>query len=75
MQLETLIRLCQDYNALGWAVQEQLADVVNGDLVVDKNPNAMTLALRFLRKAARQEVEGAAELADEIEGVLNRKTA
>lgn len=41
MELDELMRFARDYNKLGWAIQEQFDDLVNGDLS-DINPNALT---------------------------------
>lgn len=40
MELGKLMRFARAYNKLGWAIQEQLDDVVNGDYD-DINPNAL----------------------------------
>ena len=66
MQLETLLRLCRAYRALGDAVAAQLDDVADGDPVSIQNPNAMTLAACWLDGARRAGVSGAADLLDSI---------
>lgn len=40
MELDELMRFARAYSKLGWAIQEQLDDVVNGNLD-DINPNAL----------------------------------
>ena len=40
MELEELMRFARAYGKLGWAIQEQLDDIVNGDNG-DINPNAL----------------------------------
>jgi hypothetical protein len=40
MDLEQLMRFARAYNKLGWAIQEQLDDIANGDYD-DINPNAL----------------------------------
>lgn len=66
MDLETLTALCQDFNDLGGAVSGQLIDVIDGGNLSDQNPNALAMCQKFLREAARLDVEGANELADRI---------
>lgn len=40
MELDELMRFARAYNKLGWAIQEQFDDIVNGDCD-DINPNAL----------------------------------
>lgn len=40
MELDQLMRFARAYNNLGWAVQEQLDDVIDGNHN-DLNPNAL----------------------------------
>lgn len=40
MELDELMRFARAYSRLGWAIQEQLDDIVNGNLD-DINPNAL----------------------------------
>lgn len=40
MELDQLMRFARAYNKLGWAVQEQLDDVIDGNHN-DLNPNAL----------------------------------
>jgi hypothetical protein len=42
MELYDLIQFAEAYNHLGWAVQEQLADLCNGN-AKDINPHALDL--------------------------------
>lgn len=41
MELDELTRFAKAYSGLGWAIQEQLNDIANGDCG-DINPNALT---------------------------------
>lgn len=40
MELDQLLRFARDYSKLGWAIQEQFNDIINGDYS-DINPNAL----------------------------------
>lgn len=40
MELDELMKFARAYNKLGWSIQEQLDDIVNGDCD-DINPNAL----------------------------------
>lgn len=40
MELDDLMRFARAYSKLGWSIQEQLDDLVNGDFG-DINPNAL----------------------------------
>lgn len=40
MELNELMRFAKAYSGLGWAIQEQLNDIANGDCS-DINPNAL----------------------------------
>lgn len=48
MELEDLMRFANAYARLGWTIQEQLKDVVNGDCD-DINPNALAEIDRTMR--------------------------
>ena len=48
MELEDLMKFANAYNRLGWAIQGQLNDVIDGDCD-DINPNALTEISRTLR--------------------------
>lgn len=41
MELDELMKFARAYSKLGWAIQEQLDDIVNSNLD-DINPNALT---------------------------------
>lgn len=71
MQLDDLIALCQEFNDLGWAVAAQLAEVVDGDDLTTKNPNALRMCQKFLREAANHDIEGAEDLAERIKEHLS----
>lgn len=40
MEMNELMRFARAYNKLGWAIQEQVNDILNGDFS-DINPNAL----------------------------------
>lgn len=66
MDIETLLRLCKSWDALGTAVQKQLADVLEGQPIGDQNANAMKLVASFLEICAKRGVDGAEDLRDSI---------
>lgn len=59
MDLDRFIALAKAYQGLGWAVQEQLDAVLNGEDPSAQNPHAMSLAGDFLRRAVLDDVESA----------------
>lgn len=45
VDLDALLRFAQRYSDAGWAIQEQMTDVlVNGGDAYDQNPNALAAA-------------------------------
>lgn len=48
MELDELMRFARNYVKVGWAVQEQLDDVIRGDYS-DINPNALTEIAQLFR--------------------------
>lgn len=48
MTLENLMKFARAYSGLGWAIQAQVDDVVNGDYS-DLNPNAVAEMERALK--------------------------
>ncbi len=56
MDIETFVKLAKQYNDLGWAIQEQLNDVLQGD-VDSVNPNALAYIKRFIDEAANSGVD------------------
>lgn len=71
MDINTLIELCKAYTSLGWAVQEQLSDVLDGADLNDLNGSALKMIAAFLRKAEDNEVVDAGDAACQIEAHLN----
>ena len=67
MDTYTLIELCKAYAGLGWAVQAQLNDVLDGADLNDLNGNALKMIEGFLRRSANEGVEEAGDFADQIE--------
>lgn len=70
MDIQTLIELCKAYSKLGWAVQEQLSDVLDDTDLSRLNGNALKMIAAFLRKAEGADVEDAGDFADQIEEYL-----
>lgn len=69
MTLYKLMYLLKEYNGLGWAVQEQLDDVIDGK-IKDCNPNAVRMIKEFFATVAA-ECDGtlgeeASEMVEEI---------
>lgn len=64
MEMYNLIQICKAYDKLGWAVQSQVDDVLDGS-VDDCNGNALEMIRdTFLRAVKRY---GDAELSDEVD--------
>jgi len=72
MNLNTLLTLCDEYAALGGAIQDQLRAVLNGESMAKQNPDALKYVRRFLISAASEDVEDSADLADVIQEFLKR---
>ncbi len=75
MSIEELLELCQRYNDLGWAVQEQLASVVDGEALEEQNLNALEMIRKFLRKCDDAGIAGALVIADGIKDHLEKQEA
>lgn len=71
MKIDELIDLCQRYSDLGWAVQEQLVGVIEGEPLEDMNSNALELIRKFLRRCDDADVSGALAMADGIKDHLD----
>lgn len=69
MDLMTLLKLVKGWDALGWAVQEQAAQAIEGD-ADDLNSNAVDMICRWLddveRNADGDLSEEAGDLATEL---------
>lgn len=48
MEVDQLMRFARAYNKLGWAIQKQFDDIVNGDYD-DINPNALNEINKTMR--------------------------
>lgn len=75
MKIEDLLDLCQRYSDMGWAVQEQLASVIDGEALEDQNGNALEIIRKFLRKCDDAGVSGALVIADCIQDHLAEQAA
>lgn len=73
MDVKTFLKAAKRYSDLGWAVQEQLENIVNGDPVADQNLNAVRLVHDFLKHLSWVEVEGVDRLIDEVEEEIAAK--
>jgi hypothetical protein len=49
MEVEELMRFARAYNKLGWAIQEQFDDIVDGNDYDDINPAALQEINKHLR--------------------------
>jgi hypothetical protein len=68
MNINDLIAICKSYSDLGWAIQEQFEQLVEGgagDYPADVNPNAMR-AIRGFLKELPPEIEDIEDILDEI---------
>lgn len=58
VDLHHIMKICKAYDCLGWAVQEQLVSLIDGE--TDQNPNAIKYIARFastLPDEAKHELE------------------
>ena len=54
MELHTFVRLAKEYQKLGWAVQEQLDDLLEDpQTLTEKNPTAVAMIESFMKRCAR----------------------
>lgn len=67
MDMETFLHLAKRYNDLGWAVQDQLVSLDNGDDPEEQNPNALKLIKEFLVYAEKRGLEGTDIILEAIE--------
>lgn len=71
MEIAELLELARRWEKLGWSVQGQLQDVVEGNEKPEHlNPQAMKLAAQFLVICKRRGVNGAASVLDDIDRAL-----
>ncbi len=70
-----LLDLCERYRDMGWAVQEQLAAVIEGEPIDEQNSNALEMIRKFLRKCDDAGVSDALEIADGIHDHLAKQAA
>lgn len=47
MNFQDFVELAKKYAAMGWSVQEQMDDVINGESLDDLNPNALAMIRRL----------------------------
>ena len=69
-----LVRRARDYQGLGWAVQEQLISILEGEPLEVQNPNALELIQKFVDKQSSDADNldyGWDEIAADIETYLN----
>ena len=70
LQIRNIVRVAQAFNDLGWAVQEQVEHVLNGDLDAC-NPAALERIGDWLDTVARLlDSETATDMAEELEAYL-----
>lgn len=48
MDINLIISICKRYNKMGWSVQEQLDQILEGAPLEDQNGNALEMIRRFL---------------------------
>jgi hypothetical protein len=70
MSLETLLDMCKAYSELGWAVQQQLHAVADGEDMEEQNGNAVKMIRSFLSKAASVGVDDADVYVDSVDAYL-----
>ena len=67
MQLSDFVQLCQNYRDLGWAVQEQLGDALEGDHK-GINLNAWKMIKEWLRDSTQTLCDP--ELREEVDDLV-----
>lgn len=67
MDLIMLLRLCREYERLGYAVHSQLDAIMDGENVAFQNQNAVRMIEKFLRTCDKHGVVGADEVLEDIE--------
>jgi hypothetical protein len=75
MDSHEFIQLAEAYSNLGWAVQDQLKDVLEGGSLEDQNPNALKMALSFAQQAHQSGVHDFDWLIEEIDQYLSHNNA
>jgi len=55
MDFEAFLKLAKMYSALGWSVQEQLEQIMDGEPLDDLNPNAMKMILDLVKAFERHD--------------------
>lgn len=64
MDMDKLITLCEAWNDLGWAVQEQVKGVLDGDDPSTKSDTALEMGLTEFAEKVPDEIDGAKDLLD-----------
>jgi hypothetical protein len=67
MDLARLMEICKAYNKLGWAVQDQLHDVLENKNYDDQNRNALELIKDFLNDAS----DVCEDASTEVSGIID----
>lgn len=70
LNLRDLVRVAQSFNDLGWSIQEQLVQSLDGDYD-SCNPNALRRAAQWFEQVARVlDSEDATDKAEDIKAYL-----
>lgn len=64
------LELADSWVQLGWAVQLQVSEVLQGGDITATNPNALRAAIPFLRMAVDLDLDHADVILDEFEDYL-----
>lgn len=67
MTLEELVQICKEYAQLGWAIQEQLDDVLEDTMYEENVKNAFDYIRGWL-----YDVSAVPDLADEVDEIIKR---
>ena len=70
-----MLDLCEKYRDMGWAVQDQLAAVIDGEPLGEQNGAALEVIRKFLVYCDKAGVSGAFEVAEEIKSHLLEQAA
>ena len=70
MHVSKLLSLCKVYSNMGWSVQGQLEQFMDGEDIDDLNPNALKMIHDFFALAVKYGYDGSADQADYIKEYL-----
>ena len=75
VDLGDLLDLCEQYEAMGSAVQTQLRRFADNPHDGDCNPNALRMMRDWLELATRYDIDGAEAILEDLQQALDREDA